>query len=107
MASLVCQADETGRGSGIATLSGYKYIIGKNQRSEAICLMWQGVNDSEVTPDILKEAAKEVSKAGLKRPFRIYGTFCRVGDTQSWKFCQIPDEILAQMHIEEELPSEV
>ena len=41
--------------------------------------MWQGVNDSEVTPDILKEASKEVSKADLKRPFRIYGTFCRVG----------------------------
>ena len=107
LAGLICQADETGRGRGIAALSGYKYIIGKNQRSEAICLMWQGVNDSEVTPDILKEASKEVSKADLKRPFRIYGTFCRVGDTQSWKFCQIPDEILAQMHIAEELPSEV
>ncbi len=107
LAGLICQADETGRGRGIAALSGYKYIIGKNQRSEAICLMWQGVNDSEVTPDILKEASKEVSKADLKRPFRIYGTFCRVGDTQSWKFCQIPDEILAQMQIAEELPSEV
>jgi adenine-specific DNA-methyltransferase len=47
-----------------------------------------------------------VSQAGLKRPFRIYGTFCRVGDTQSWKFCQIPDEILAQMHIAEELKAE-
>jgi adenine-specific DNA-methyltransferase len=106
LASLICQADETGRGKGITALNGHKYIIGKNHRSEAICLVWNGVNDSEVTPDILKAASKEVSQAGLKRPFRIYGTFCRVGDTQSWKFCQIPDEILAQMHIAEELPAE-
>jgi len=106
LASLICQADETGRGKGITWLSGYKYIIGKNHRSEAICLLWNGVDKSEVTPEHLKKAAKEVSEAGLKRPFRIYGTFCRVGDTASWKFCQIPDEIIAQMHIEEEIKSE-
>lgn len=106
LASLICQADETGRGKGITSVSGYKYIIGKNHRSEAICLLWNGVKNSEVTPEHLKKASKEVSDAGLKRPFRIYGTFCRVGDTASWKFCQIPDEIIAQMHIEEELKSE-
>jgi adenine-specific DNA-methyltransferase len=44
--------------------------------------------------------------AGLKKPFRIYGTFCRVGDTPSWKFCQNPDEILAQMHITEDWGAE-
>ena len=107
LASLVCQTDETGRGRGITALNGYKYIIGRNHRAEAICLVWQGVKKSEVTPDILKTASREVSKAGLKRPFRIYGTFCRIGDTQSWKFCQIPDEILAQMNIAEELSDEV
>ena len=106
LASLICQADETGRGKGITWLSGHKYIIGKNHRSEAICLLWNGVNNSEVTPEHLKKASKEVSEAKLKRPFRIYGTFCRVGDTTSWKFCQIPDEIIAQMHIEEETKSE-
>jgi adenine-specific DNA-methyltransferase len=106
LAGLICQADETGRGRGISSLSGYKYIIGKNHRSEAICLLWNGLNDSEVTPEHLEKASKEVSKAGLKRPFRIYGTFCRVGDTTSWKFCQIPDEILAQMHIVEEIGDE-
>lgn len=107
LASLICQADETGLGKGITVMSGHKYIIGRNQRAEAICLVWNGADNSEVTPDILKAVSKEVSQAGLKRPFRIYGTFCRVGDTQSWKFCQIPDEILAQMHIaEEELQSE-
>ena len=103
LASLICQADETGRGKGIACVTGQKYIIGRNHRAEAICLVWDGAENSEVTPEILKAASKEVSQAGLKKPFRIYGTFCRVGDTQSWKFCQIPDEILAQMHIAEEL----
>jgi adenine-specific DNA-methyltransferase len=107
LASLICQADETGRGKGITAVIGSKYIIGKNSRSEAICLVWDGVDNSEVTPDILKAASKEVSEAGLKKPFRIYGTFCRIGDTQSWKFCQIPDEIIAQMHIAEDSQSEV
>jgi adenine-specific DNA-methyltransferase len=102
LASLICQADETGRGTGIVALAGHKYLIGRNYRSEAICLVWNGPDDSEVTSAILRAAAKEVLQAGLKRPFRIYGTFCRVGDTQSWKFCQIPDEILAQMNIAED-----
>jgi len=106
LASLICQADETGRGKGIVALKGHRFIIGRNHRAEAICLVWNGVNNSEVTPEILRAASKEVSQASLKRPFRIYGTFCRVGDTQSWKFCQIPDEILAQMHIAEGLPGE-
>lgn len=107
LANLICQADETGRGKSISKVSGYKYIIGKNPRNEAICLLWKGENNSEVTSDDLRAAAKEVSAAGLKRPFRIYGTFCRVSDSgTSWKFCQIPDEILAQMHIQEDLEDE-
>ena len=40
---------------------------------------------------------KEVTAAGLKLPFRIYGPSCRIANTASWRFCQIPDEILAQM----------
>lgn len=101
--SLICQADETGRGRGISRLHGYKYVIGKNHRNEAICLVWNGSDKGEVTKAHLKKAAEEVTAAGLKRPFRIYGTFCLVADTPSWKFCQIPDEILAQMHILEDL----
>lgn len=108
LASLICQADETGRGKGIMALPGHKYVIGRNHRAEAICLVWNGAADSEVTPEILQSVSREVSAAGLKRPFRIYGTFCRVGDTQSWKFCQIPDALLAQMNIvEEDFLSEV
>jgi adenine-specific DNA-methyltransferase len=104
LANLICQADETGRGRGITRMTGHKYIIGKSPRAEGICLVWNGADNSEVTPDDLKNAAAEVTKAGLKRPFRIYGTFCRVADVAtSWRFCQIPDEILAQMHITEDL----
>jgi adenine-specific DNA-methyltransferase len=104
LANLICQADETGRGKSITRLSGYKYVIGKNPRNEAICLVWNGEEDSEVTSEDLRSAAEEVTAAELKRPFRIYGTFCRVADTAtSWKFCQIPDEILTQMHILEDL----
>lgn len=104
--SLICQADETGRGRGISRLSGHKYIIGKNHRNEAICLVWNGESNSEVTKAHLTAASEEVTAANLRRPFRIYGTFCRIGDTSSWKFCQIPDEILAQMHITEDTDSE-
>lgn len=106
LANLICQTDETGRGKGITRVSGYTYLIGRNHRSEGICLVWDGENNSEVMREHLEAAAEEVTKAGLKRPFRIYGTFCRIGDTTSWKFCQIPDEILAQMHLHEDLNEE-
>ncbi|RVO86008.1 DNA methyltransferase, partial [Sinorhizobium meliloti] len=106
LASLICQADESGRGRGIVPVGNFRYVIGKNHRSEAICLVWDGPEGSEVTPEVLKAAALEVSQAGLKRPFRIYGTVCRLGDTKSWRFCQIPDEILTQMHLVEELQNE-
>lgn len=99
LANLICQADATGRGKGITRVTGYRYIIGKNHRNEAICLVWNGVESREVTKDDLGGAAREVTAAGLKRPFRIYGTYCRVGDTPSWHFCQIPDELLEQMRL--------
>jgi len=99
---LICQADETGRGRGITRLSGYQYIIGKNSRNEAICLVWNGEDNSEVTKEDYRKAAEEVKAAGLKKPLRMYGGFTYVGDTASWVFRQIPDEILAQMHIQED-----
>lgn len=104
LANLICQPDETGHGKGIERVEGFQYVIGKNHRSEAICLVWYGDEKSEVTKEDLKQAAAEVKQAGLKKPFRIYGRSCRYSDAgASWKFCQIPDEILAQMHIEEDL----
>lgn len=103
LAALICQADETGRGRGITRVSGYQYIIGKNHRNEAICLVWTDENDNEVTKEDYRKAALEVRAAGLKKPLRMYGGFTYIGDIPtSWKFCQIPDEILAQMHILED-----
>lgn len=108
LAALICQADETGRGRGITRLTGYRYIIGKNDRNEAICLVWVDQNDNEVTKEDYRKAALEVRAASLRKPFRMYGGFTYVGDTPSWQFCQIPDEIMAQMHILEDLePDEV
>lgn len=107
LANLICQSDETGRGKSIARVSGYAYIIGKNPRGEAICLVWKGAERSEVTREDLTKAASEVTAAGLKRPFRIYGTSCRVADVQrSFRFCQIPDEIMTQMHLDDVLDRE-
>jgi adenine-specific DNA-methyltransferase len=108
LANLICQADETGRGRSIARLTGHKYVIGKNPRGEAICLVWKGADKSEVTRTDLEAAAKEVTAAGLKRPFRIYGTSTRIADVAtSFRFCQIPDEIMTQMHIADLLEPEV
>lgn len=108
LANLICQSDETGRGKCITRLGGYTYIVGKNPRGEAICLVWKGSEKSEVTRTDIGAAAKEVTAAGLKRPFRIYGTSCRIADVAtSFRFCQIPDEIMTQMHIAEILESEL
>jgi adenine-specific DNA-methyltransferase len=108
LANLICQSDETGRGKSITRLAGHTYIIGKNPRNEAICLVWKGVDRSEVKRDDLQAAAMEVSKAGLKRPFRIYGTSCKVADVPgSFRFCQIPDEIMTQMHLTDILEPEL
>jgi len=102
LANLICLSDETGRGRSVTRLPGHTYVIGKNPRNEAICLVWEGEDRSEVTNEHLKQASAEVASLGLKKPFRIYGTFCRIADSSSWKFCQIPDEILAQMQLDEE-----
>jgi len=45
---------------------------------------------------------KEVKELGLLKPVRMYGTTCMVGETDSFRFCQIPDEILAALQIAEE-----
>ena len=58
--------------------------------------------DSEVNVDVINAAIAEAKELGLKTPVRIYGTTCRRSETKSFVFCQIPDEILAQLHLEEE-----
>ena len=72
-------------------------MIGANQRGEAIALVWNGTTNSRVTTKIINEALAEAKKLGLKTPLRIYGTTCAVSETRSFRFCQIPDEILASL----------
>jgi len=102
IAAVICQTDRSGARSGIRAVTGSKFIIGSNQRGEAIALHGLGPVDSEVNVDVIYAAIAEAKELGLKTPVRIYGTTCRRSETKSFVFCQIPDEILAQLHLEEE-----
>jgi len=107
IAAVICQTDRSGARSGIRAVTGSKFIIGSNQRGEAIALHWLGPVDSEVNVEVINAAIDEAKALGLKTPVRIYGTTCRRSETKSFVFCQIPDEILAQLHLEEEEVIEV
>ncbi|WP_081444560.1 site-specific DNA-methyltransferase [Anaeromyxobacter dehalogenans] len=97
--NVICQTDRTGvGGGGIKRVDRGRYVIGHNKRDEAIALVWNGRANSAVTVKIVDEALAEVAKFGLKTPLRIYGTVCRISETRSFTFCQIPDEILASLH---------
>ncbi len=47
---------------------------------------------------------EEAKLRGLRRPLRVYGSTCEVGETESFRFCQIPDEILAALQLDDEEP---
>lgn len=98
IAAVICQTDRSGAGSGIGRLAGHRWLIGANRRGEAIALVWDGDTHSEVTPEIINEALAEVARSDLKTPMRIYGTTCVVSETKQFRFCQIPDEILASLY---------
>jgi adenine-specific DNA-methyltransferase len=100
IANLVVQTDPTGAVAGIRKVSG-TWVIGANPRREAICLCWNGRNDSRVTAEVLKQIFAEAKAMGLLKPVRIYGSTCDVGETDSFVFCQIPDAILASLQLDE------
>lgn len=95
--AVICQTDRTGAGSGIRRIAGKEWVIGANQRGEAIALVWNGKTKSRVTTPIINAALAEASALSLRIPLRIYGTTCAVSETRSFRFCQIPDEILASL----------
>ncbi len=99
IANLIVQTDATGKGRGISKTAG-KYVIGKNPKQEAICLCWRGRTKSAITREVLVEMFDEVKALGLRRPIRAYGATCEVGETDSFRFCQIPDEILGALQVE-------
>jgi adenine-specific DNA-methyltransferase len=98
IANLILQTDTTGKGRGIARVGG-EYVIGSNSRQEAICLCWNGRTKSAITRAVLVAMFDEAKALGLRRPIRAYGATCAVGETDSFRFCQIPDEILAALQI--------
>jgi adenine-specific DNA-methyltransferase len=104
--SLIIQTDVTGVGRGIKKVAG-TYIVGSNARNEAIALCWKGRTRSTVDRQILRSMFEEAKALGLQKPLRVYGTTCTVGETESFRFCQIPDEILAALQIAEEEESGV
>jgi adenine-specific DNA-methyltransferase len=95
--AVICQTDRTGAGTGIRRLDKQKWLIGVNSRGEPIALVWNGTTGSRVTTKIINEALAEATKLSLKMPLRVYGTTCAVSETRSFRFCQIPDEILASL----------
>jgi adenine-specific DNA-methyltransferase len=101
IANLIVHTDVTGRGRGITRIAG-EYVIGQNARQEAICLCWNGRKESAITREVLVAMFDETTARGLRRPLRAYGVTCEVGETDSFRFCQIPDEILAALQIDDD-----
>jgi adenine-specific DNA-methyltransferase len=101
IANLIAQTDATGTGRGIRRVAGAKYVIGTNSRGEGISLYWHGRATSTVTAEILTEMFTEADRLGVRRPLRVYASTCQVGETTSFRFCQIPDEILARLALDE------
>jgi adenine-specific DNA-methyltransferase len=99
--SLIVQTDVTGAGSGITRVDG-DHVIGYNSRREAICLRWNGRSDSTITGDLLVKMFEEAKSLHLRKPLRVYGSTCVVGETDSFRFCQIPDEIMAALSLSDE-----
>lgn len=105
--AVICQTDRSGTRSGIRQIDGRKWVIGANQRGEALALVWRGATNSQVNADVINEALSETKALGLKTPIRIYGTTCNISETKSFVFCQIPDEILAALQIEDAIPEDI
>jgi adenine-specific DNA-methyltransferase len=105
--AVVCQTDRTGAGSGIRRIKGQSWIVGANSRGEGIALVWNGRTDSRVTTEIINGALEEAKGLELKTPLRVYGRTCAISETRSFRFCQIPDEILASLVLGDEEPLDV
>jgi adenine-specific DNA-methyltransferase len=99
--SLIIQTDVTGFGRGIKRIMG-EHLIGSNARNEGIALCWKGRTRSTVDREVLRLMFDEAKALGVQKPLRVYGTTCTVGETESFRFCQIPDEILAALQLAED-----
>ncbi len=101
---VISQADEnnTGKASWVERIDENNnciYLFGKNKISQGVCLVWDD-RGSVITKEVAIAAYKEVKKAGLKTPFRMYGRSKLFSD-ESFVFLQIPDEIINQLGVDE------
>jgi adenine-specific DNA-methyltransferase len=99
--NLIVQTDITGVGGHLTRVDG-EHVIAYNGRREAICLRWNGRSDSTITGELLVKMFAEAKKRRLNKPLRVYGSTCVVGETDSFRFCQIPDEIVAALSLSDE-----
>lgn len=99
--NLIMQTDSTGAAGGLTKING-THVIAQNRRKQAICLFWNGRTESTITAKLLSEIYAEVDALGLERPLRVYGSACQVSESESFRFCQIPDEILLALELTEE-----
>ncbi|WP_217565879.1 site-specific DNA-methyltransferase [Streptomyces sp. GbtcB7] len=101
IAALICQTDRSGVRTGIRAISGKQWVIGANQRGEALALVWQGPTNSRVDVESINAAIAEAREIGLSAKLQIYGTTCTVSETSAFTFKQIPDEILLNLNLED------
>ncbi|MEV4043891.1 site-specific DNA-methyltransferase [Streptomyces sp. NPDC049744] len=101
IAALICQTDRSGVRTGITRITGKQWIIGSNSRGEALALVWQGPTKSRVNVETINAAITEARDLGLTGKLQIYGTTTTVSDTPAFTFKQIPDEILINLHLDE------
>lgn len=99
--NLIVQTDITGAGGNITRVDG-EHVIAYNGRKEAICLRWNGRSDSTITSEVLTKIFEEAKNRKLHKPLRVYGSTCVIGETESFRFCQIPDEIVAALSLSDE-----
>lgn len=97
--SSILQTDASGRGGGIKPIDGGKYVIGCNNRQEAICLHIDVKDHSPITRDVLRAMYEEADSLGLNRPLRVYGESCDVFGSESFRFFKLPDEVINNLTV--------
>lgn len=77
------------------------YVIGRTRKGNAVALVWDGVN--EVDDAKLDDILSEAEQLNLKTPVFIYTKHNRARyDENDWRFCPIPDRILASLGVTNE-----
>lgn len=91
--AVICQTDRTGAGAGIRRITGKQWVIGANQRGEAIALVWNGITNSRVTTKIINDALAEAKRLRLKTPLAHADGF-ELGPSIRLAYGEMPDASL-------------